>query len=344
MSMEKKALENIRNSLVRRKANLLEWLNDVRIRELVLPSGGSGLSEVAKETDLEVLDKIDCAINKIDHGTFGQCKVCHEDVEPERLVLDFTSEICLTHYSSDELSELEKDLELAAKVQKHLLPGEIPDIPNINMAVLAKPARIVSGDYYDFFPFREHLQGFAIADVMGKGVPASMLMANLQASLRILGPEMHNLDDLAVRLNSLFRYNLKLIRFITLFLGGIDVKNGTLYYCNAGHNPPMLWKTAGNTVQWLNPTGPAIGLVPEGMFRSNSVSLDTGDMIVLYTDGLVEARNTSNDEFTKERLAGFMMEHHADTAEVFLNGLTRTLNAFTQDVHDDLTIMVLKMV
>lgn len=92
------------------------------------------------------------------------------------------------------------------------------------------------------------------------------------------------------------------------------------------------------------PDRSAIGLVPDGQFKSASVALDSNDIIVLYADGLVEARNTANDEFARERLAGFMMAHYTDSAEVFLNGLTKTLSSFTQDFHDDFTIVVLKIV
>lgn len=130
---------------------------------------------------------------------------------------------------------------------------------------------------------------------MGKGLPASMLMSNLQASLRILGPEKNELHDVATRLNELFRFNLKLIRFISIFLGAVDKENRLIYYRNAGHHPPFLWNNSLQKVQLLNPTGPAIGLIPNAKFKSESIPFYSGDLLLLYTDGLVEARSSSGD-------------------------------------------------
>lgn len=341
--MGKKILGQIRSALTRRKENLLDWLHESRHKEYLLPRAYQGSGTTVDAVSLEVISKIDDTLERIDTGGFGRCKVCGGEIEPERLILDFTTQICLDCYSEDQITELERDLELAAKVQQHLLPGETPELQGADIAVLAKPARIVSGDYYDFFKFRGCHQGLVIADVMGKGVSASMLMSNLQASLRILGPEMNELHDLASRLNQLFRYNLKLIRFITLFLAALDTEKKQLHYCNAGHNPPLLWRAATGSSEWLKPTGPAIGLVPEVKYESKTVQLSTGDVVVLYTDGLVEARNNAKEEFTQERVAQFMCDHRSDSAEYLLSGLVNEVGAFAGDFHDDLTVMVLRI-
>lgn len=341
--MDNNVLSQVRNALIRRKENLMGWLRDGSKKEFIL-SGLTPDNEKAVDTvGLDVISKIDDTLEHIETGRFGHCKVCDGEIEPERLIHDFTTEICLGCYSDDQITELERDLELAAKVQEHLLPGKTPDLAGADIAVLTKPARIVSGDYYDFFSFRNCHQGLAIADVMGKGVSASMLMSNLQASLRILGPEIHELHDLTTRLNKLFRYNLKLIRFITLFLAALDTEKKQLNYCNAGHNPPLLWRAATGCSEWLKPTGPAIGLAPEFTYKSNTVQLRSGDVVVFYTDGLVEARNRSKEEFSQERVAEFMLDHHTDSAEQLLSSLVNEVGAFAVDFHDDLTVMVLKM-
>lgn len=341
--MEKKVVGQIRNALTRRKESLVGWLRDSTHKDNILAKGYQSSGKNVGTVDLEVISKIDDALEHIDSGRFGQCKVCDGEIEPERLILDFTTQICLECYSNDQITELERDLELAAKVQQHLLPGEPPELQGADIAVLAKPARIVSGDYYDFFKYKGCHQGLAIADVMGKGVSASMLMSNLQASLRILGPEMDELHNLAARLNQLFRYNLKLIRFITLFLAALDTEKKQLHYCNAGHNPPLLWRAATGSSEWLRPTGPAIGLIPEVKYRSKTVQLSSGDVVILYTDGLVEARNDAKEEFTQERVAQFMCDHRSDSAERLLSGLVNEVGAFAGNFHDDLTVMVLRI-
>jgi sigma-B regulation protein RsbU (phosphoserine phosphatase) len=178
---------------------------------------------------------------------------------------------------------------------------------------------------------------------MGKGLPASMLMSNLQASLRILGPEYNDLSQLAERLNELFLYNTKLIRFISLFLGFIDENNRRLLYCNAGHHPPLLWQADYNAVQTLGPTGPAIGLTSQAVFYQETVSLNPGDILLLYTDGISEARNDAGDEFGEERIISFLKDQSGASAEVIQSGLFTVVKNYTAKIDDDATIMVVKV-
>jgi len=342
--MKKILLKRFRNSLDRQKKLLKSWFG----REGIVKRAifGNGESELApsdcEDTVNRKLHTIDDALHRIDEGNFGKCEVCGEEVEPELLELDFTACVCLDHYSDAQKRELERDLELAAKVHQHLFPRYIPALDGVEISVSSEPARIVGGDYFDFFRYKDTLQGVAIADVMGKGVSASMLMANLQASLRILGPEHAELEELALRLNQLFRYNLKLIRFISLFVAGIDMPNREFYYCNAGHNPPLWWKSTSGSVDWLKPTGPAIGLTAEPRFGSGSVQYETGDLFLLYTDGLIEARNGSGEEFGAVRLAEYTRKNGRQSAEQFLSGLRREVLEFAGKLVDDTTIMVLK--
>ena len=234
------------------KQNLQNWLNSRSSRVYrVMGYDSSKTNSASLSKDDLVITKIDDALNKINKGSFGQCELCDGEIEEECLALDFTTCVCLDHYSDHQIKDLERDLELAAKVQKQLFPQEIPEIEGVEISVRTEPAKIVGGDYFDFFNFRNSLKAFTIADVMGKGLPASMLMSNLQASLRILGPENDTLEKTVSRLNELFRFNLKTIKFITMFIGSIDTKNKILYYCNAGHNPPI-WLNSKNTIKYLN--------------------------------------------------------------------------------------------
>lgn len=334
--MNKNILEKFRSALTEHRNALVAWMGtNSESREIQL--GGAAVQEVEKE-----VCKHNEAIDRIAVGEFGTCIECNGEVETERLELDFTTTICLDCYSDSQKRLLERDLELAAKVQRQLLPYYIPSLPGVQIAAHTEPAHVVGGDYFDFYSYPDGSQGVVIADVMGKGLSASMLVSNLQASLRILGPEYTELHSLAKRLNDLFRHNVKLISFISLFLVRVDEKNRMLYYCNAGHNPAVLWEAASQSVQWLKPTGPAIGLTSSASFKLKEVPFSPGDMLVLYTDGLVEAGDPGENEFGKERVAAYVKEFAHQPADTFLNGLRGVVKEFAGEFHDDVTLVVIK--
>ncbi|NIM17382.1 MAG: SpoIIE family protein phosphatase [Candidatus Aminicenantes bacterium] len=339
--MNKKTLNKFRHILVEHRDTLDTWLkSNSESKEVHL--GGAPVQEVEK-----VVSQHTEALERINRGEFGQCTECSGDIEPERLELDFTTCVCLDHYSESQLRLLERDLELAAKVQRQLLPHAVPVLPGVQIAAHTEPAQVVGGDYFDFFSYPDGSQGVVIADVMGKGLSASMLMSNLQASLRILGPEHPELYSLANRLNELFLHNVKLISFISMFLVRIDENAGIVHYCNAGHNPAIRWEAASGTIHWLKPTGPAIGLTRKPSFKLKELPFSSGDILLLYTDGLVEAQNPGDDEdneFGKERLATYVKEHFHQSADVFLAGLRETVKDFAGGFHDDVTLVVIKSI
>ncbi|MFQ5605038.1 MAG: SpoIIE family protein phosphatase [bacterium] len=335
--MNNQNLECFRKALINHRDSLQDWLcsnsNQKQIR----------LASTEQNEVLQLIAEIKNALVKIEKGDFGKCLECGEDVEFEQLEYDFTSCLCLSHYSEAQLRTLERELELASRVQKDLLPCCLPALPETQIAAHTESARIVGGDYYDFFEFQNTTQGLAIADVMDKGLPASMLMSNLQASLRILGPEHSSLDALAKRLNKFFLHNLNLIRFISVFLAAIDVKTKTLQYCNAGHHPPLWWQGCSQTIHWLQPTGPALGLTAHAKYNSKSVNYANGDLFVFYTDGLIEAGNNKGQEFGEESMAAFVKEHQYWSPDEILNGLLAAAKNCTDRFHDDVTLIVLKV-
>jgi len=334
--MNEQALNQFHEYIVKHRDVLQEMLtkDDAESKKL--------LKDASVQQIIAVMDEFKGLLEKIEHKNYGTCVVCQGEVELERLEQDCTTNVCLDCYSEEQLRELERDLELAAKVQKQLLPTCVPSVEGIEFAVRYESAQAVGGDYYDFFTLKNGQQGFVIGDVMGKGLAASMLMSNLQASLRILGPDYDRLENLARHLNRLFRYNLKLIRFISLFLGAADLQKRKLHYCNAGHHAPLFWDTLKREIRWLTPTAPAIGLIAEPEFGLNTIRFNPGDMLLLYTDGLIEARNQKNLEFGEKRLSAFMQENHRLTAEKFLEMLWKSVKDFTIQPIDDTTLMVLK--
>jgi sigma-B regulation protein RsbU (phosphoserine phosphatase) len=341
--MDTKILQRFRENLLQQRQNLRDWLNNTSAPKKQIRMGP--LHEQAAQAHLQV---IDTALAKAENQTLGLCEVCHDYVETDRLEMDFTACVCIDHYSAEQRRQLESELELSHKLQRALLPQQIPEIPGLQIAAFSQPAEIVGGDYFDFFRFHDNSHGFAIADVMGKGLPASMLMASLQASLRILGPESDSPAVVAQRLNGLFCHNIHLIKFITLFLASYDPATRVLKYCNAGHNPPLLFRRdekSAKPLRWLQPTGAAIGLAESFVFRMETVALLPGDVLVLYTDGVTEAMNAAREEFGEGRLADFAQQKSALHAKDFIKALRLALNDFagTQGHYDDVTIVVGKV-
>jgi sigma-B regulation protein RsbU (phosphoserine phosphatase) len=336
--MDTETLSRFRDNLKRQRRTLVDWMTATpqhKKQHLLGPVGEDGA-----QARLETLND---AIGRADEKTLGLCDVCHEDVELDRLELDFTACVCIDHYSDDQKRRLEQDLELSHKVQRALLPKESPAIPGVRVAAFIQPAEIVGGDYFDFLRFRDGTHGVAIADVMGKGVSASMLVASLQASLRILVPEYDSPAQVVQRLNALFYHNIQLIKFISIVLARYDPETHLLEYCNAGHNPPLLVH-AGNGVERLKPTGAAIGLTETTTFANARATLDVGDALLLYTDGATEARNAEREEFGEQRIEEWLSRHARLEPKAIIEELRATLNSFTQSnaFHDDVTLVAMK--
>jgi len=335
--MDNNVLDRFRSSLTQHRDELLTWL-DSGLSQQDIHLGNTPVQDV-----LKVVSQLKDALERLNHGKFGICEICHEEVDPQRLELDYTANVCLEHLPEEQMRALERDLEMASQVQRGLLPSDTPSIPGVDIAVATQPARIVSGDFFNFFGNQAGLQGLAIGDVMGKGLPASMLMSNLQASLQILGPELQDPVMIARRLNELFLNNMKLIRFISIFLGFFQPDTKLLTYCNAGHHPPLLWKNSDNKIISLPPTGPAIGISRQPVYKSETISLEAGDILLLYTDGIIEARKDSGEEFGDLRLNTFLHDHHKQTAQEMVDELLQEVRQFSPRLQDDITLLVLRM-
>jgi sigma-B regulation protein RsbU (phosphoserine phosphatase) len=318
--MDKKKLEHFRETISNHHEELLQWLSSKEDNDHDSQLGGADVRKV-----LHLVSELKSTLERIDRGRFGECKVCQGEVNLEYLEMDWTADICLEHYSELQLRQLERDLELAVKVHNQLLPCCVPALDGLETAFFNKQARFIGGDYFDFFYDKSDKQGFVVGDVMGKGMPASMLVANLQASLRILGPTYDHMGKLMEHLNRLFRYNVKLIRFISLFLLTVDIRNNHLNYANAGHHP-------------------ALGLIKNSEYIVKSCDFNTGDIILLYTDGLVEARNDRAEEYGEERLEKFVRKYHTVPVQDFVNRLHDEVESFAEAITDDLTIVTVKRV
>ena len=197
---------------------------------------------------------------------------------------------------------LARDLQQAAEIQQLYLPTEPPVIDGLDVAGYNAPCRTVGGDYYDFFPYPNHRVGLVLGDVSGKGMPASLLMMGLQARVQVMAEEPSDLAAVMTRLNRITTAKCPSGRFITLFFAILDANSGTLTYCNAGHNPPLVIAADG-TFRELKGGGPVIGIIPDYDYVAVETTMQPGELLVIYSDGVTEAANTGGNDFDVPRLA-----------------------------------------
>jgi len=244
---------------------------------------------------------------------------------------------------------MKRDLQIAREIQTWLLPGAAPQIPGLAIAYATRPANTVAGDYYDVFPRpgktnTENRVVIAVADVAGKSIPAAMLMATFQASLKTLSTAQVPLTELASNMNRYACSNSQGgLRFTTAFLAEYDPVGRTLDYINAGHNNPILRRAAGQ-IERLDVGGLPFGILPDAQYTSGNVTLAPGDWLVIFTDGLVEAENSLQQEYGEARLLTALEAGKSFPPPEMLKRLMSELDLFvgTTPQHDDVTCMLLK--
>jgi phosphoserine phosphatase RsbU/P len=246
---------------------------------------------------------------------------------------------------------MKRDLQIAREIQTWLLPGAPPQIPGLAIAYATRPANTVAGDYYDVFPRsgktnEENRVVFAVADVAGKSIPAAMLMATFQASLKTLSTTQVALHGLVVDMNKYACSNSQGgLRFTTAFFAEYDTANRTFLYINAGHNNPIL-RRANGAIERLDVGGLPVGIQAEATYESASVTLAPGDWLIIFTDGLVEAENARQEEYGENRLLSAIAAGAATTPEEMLKRLMAELDLFVGSTpqHDDVTCLLIKAI
>jgi sigma-B regulation protein RsbU (phosphoserine phosphatase) len=234
-----------------------------------------------------------------------------------------------------------RELSEALKIQQRLLPQQVPQIDGWELSVSWQPASGVGGDCFDTIRFGDTRMALTIADVVGKGIPAALLMSNLQAAVRAFASEAIEPQALCHQVNRILCGNIAEGRFISFFYCVLDATAGVLTYTNAGHYLPMLVRADG-TVERLGIGGPVLGVLGEAEYEQAQVVLGQGDRIVLFTDGLTEARDASDQEFGEERLQQAAVVHRACSAPALQARLTAAVAAFTGgQLQDDATLMIL---
>lgn len=309
-----------------------------------------------------VTKSITSAVHNLDRGTefirrgdFSHRIVVKSDDQLGALAKSFNQ---MTEYVQTLVKErvqkerLERELEIAKEVQEQLFPKQAPQMNNMELSGLCLPARIVSGDYYDFLQLDKHRMGLALGDICGKGISAALLMANLQATLRsnvfATGPRSsfeagHKNGEVAdvVRVLNKQIYNFTSAnKFASFFYAVYDESQSKLTYCNAGHNPPLYFNSQG--FQRLTTGGTVVGIFPDADFEQETIQLQGGDILVAYTDGIVESVNEYGEEFGEQRLID-LIKHKSDLpAEQLQKAIVEEVLgwAFEEERDDDMTMIV----
>ena len=241
---------------------------------------------------------------------------------------------------SDRLRLERHDAEEAREIQRSLLPTDLPQIPGVEISADWLPARGVGGDYFDVLKFSETRLGFCIADVAGKGMSAALLMSNLQATVRAFATPDRSPRELCEKVNAILCKNQVAGRFITFFYGVLDARAKSLAYCNAGHNAPILHRGNG-TFSRLEDGGPVLAEFPGQTYAQGTMPLATGDRLLLFTDGVSEARSADGDEFGERRLLEVMAAHRDLGALELRRKLLQDVHEFSErPLHDDATLLV----
>lgn len=237
----------------------------------------------------------------------------------------------------------EEDLDQAREIQERLLPKQMPQIKGLDIAGAWNPAAVVSGDYFDVLKFGDTKIGVCICDVVGKGISAALLMANLQASFRAFASEPVSPGTVVSKLNDVICNNIASDKFITFCYCILDVTKSTLTYASAGHWPPVLIRRSGQ-IHSLKDGGPPLGLFPDQSYENIELQLESGDRLVLYTDGLTEARNSNGAEFGEHNVARIGNENLRLNAAEMLETLRREVTTFCNGAFDDdFTLVIVSM-
>jgi sigma-B regulation protein RsbU (phosphoserine phosphatase) len=233
-----------------------------------------------------------------------------------------------------------RELDEARRIQRSLLPQTLPELDRCEIAASWQPAAGVGGDCYDAIRFGPTRLGLSIADVVGKGIPAALLMSNLQAAVRAFATGAAQPAEVCHQVNRILCGHIAEGRFISFFYCLIDEDEGTLTYANAGHYPPILVRADG-CVERLGVGGAVLGVFPDGTYEQGQVALLAGDRLVLYTDGITEAMNAADEEFGEERVLETVVSNRTCSAPALQARLAQAVADFSDGrFHDDATLIV----
>ena len=288
---------------------------------------------------------VDLAVQAMRHGV---CDFVQKPWDNRQLVDTLRQEIAKGRARRLQRQLEAREFDEARRIQRKLLPATLPQIEGCEVAASWQPACGVSGDCFDAIAFGPARLGLSIADVVGKGIPAALLMSNLQAAVRAFATDVVQPAELCQQVNRILCGNIAEGRFISFVYCTLDVDLGVLTYANAGHYPPILVRADGSPER-LQCGGPVMGVFPDATYEQGRVAVASGDRLVLFTDGITEVLRAGDDgggpehvDFGEERLAALAIEHRACKAPALLARLSAGVNAFAGGAYqDDATLIVL---
>jgi phosphoserine phosphatase RsbU/P len=314
-----------------------EQLLDRRLKLETAVSSGRDIRELNN-----LLSEVDAALDRIERGTYGICEVCHDTLDMDRIIANPLATVCIGCYTPQQRRALEDDLQLASRIQHELLPPSHFSVDGWEVSYHYEAASLVSGDYCDLIPRGDDLF-FILGDVSGKGVAASMLMAHLHAmfhTLTTLGLPVHELVERASRV---FCESTLPTHYATLVCGKANA-DGLVQICNAGHLPPLLIRNGDVTP--IEATGLPLGVFCNEQFSVDTVKLEKGDALLLYTDGLTETIGSDGKEYGRNRLVELVSRCSRMTPKPLITDCINDLLAFQGESPrlDDLTVMAISRV
>jgi sigma-B regulation protein RsbU (phosphoserine phosphatase) len=254
-----------------------------------------------------------------------------------------TIDKAMLHRQLLEKEQLEQQLETAQVIQNRLMPAAFPAIPGYQIDAYSLPAFQIGGDYYDFMPLENSQLGFVIADVSGDGIPAALVMSAFRAMLRTIMRREADLPLIAQKLNRQLPDFCGPGDFVTAILGILAPESGTIRLVICGHNPPLRVRTCGEAIR-LSRGGPALGVFADARYEMGEISLETGDMLFLYTDGVIELANPSGDYFGLERLEATVLSACSEPAGQVIQAVLDDTRQFSGSLlnRDDFTMVILR--
>ena len=246
------------------------------------------------------------------------------------------------------ISTAEDEIQKARSVQSKLLPTEAPKLPGFDIGIYNRFCHEVGGDYFDFFNLPDKRVGFIIADVSGKGIPAAMVMVMLRSILRMVAANGHSPTDTMVHTNRLLVRDMLRGMFVTALYTVIDADRREMTLVNAGHYPPLIWRPRLSGTRMINLRGPALGLLDVRRFAAaiseKTLTLERGDCLCFFTDGVPEAKNLLGEEFGERRLAQALRDLAGQPARRIVEGIVAAVDSHSEEApqHDDITIIAMK--
>ena len=312
--------------------------------------------ELVTENGILVMDPTDPGFDPVLEGKLGAQRFCAISVGDEDYIIafnvseslsreDILFSLNLIRYAINQRIRTqwyESLIVEAQRIQQSILPSRIPQYAGYDIWGRTVPAEIVSGDFYDYIPVSDNILGLAIADGSGHGLPAALVVRDVYMGLRMATDRDFKIIRTLEKLNHIIHRGRLTTKFVSLFYGELET-GGILIYCNAGHNPPFLLRVSGK-VEFLRNGGPVLGPTPDATYTRGFAKLEAGDLVCMYTDGIIEAHDGRDREFSIERLVRTVKANRTRTAqEIGLDVLAR-VKKWGRDDEDDRTIVIVKAV